>query len=45
MPMALQCPHARNLILRDDCIDLKTNNQFDVYSLDDSCEIFAENMQ
>ena len=26
--MALQCPHARNL--RDDYIDLKTNNQFDV---------------
>ena len=34
-----------NLILRDDCIDLKTNNQFDVYSLDVSCQILAGNMQ
>ena len=36
--------HALNLILRKDYIDLKDNNQFDVYSLYVSCEIFAGNM-
>ena len=43
--MTLQCPHARNLNLRDDYIDLETNNQFDAYSLNVSCEIFAGNRQ
>ena len=38
--MALQSPHA----LSDDYIDLNDNNQFDVYSLNASCEIFGRNM-
>ena len=42
--MALQCPYARNLIQRGDYLDLKDNNQFDVYLLNVSCEIFAGNM-
>ena len=32
--MALHCPNARNFILRAEFIDLKTNNQSDVYSSD-----------
>ena len=42
--MALQCPQTRNLTPRADYIDLKTNKQFDVYSLDVICETFAGNM-
>ena len=40
--MALQCSHAQNLIMRDDCINLKINNQ-NVF-LEVSYEMFAGNM-